>query len=169
MNTTGHSLIVVGVAATHGSQAALTFVMREASLRGSTLEVITAWEWDIDSDTLTLKQPFDVAGDAELAQEAAIARALASATPPPRITRRVLQGDARLELSRRARNADMLVVGKTQKNLVKRVLLGSVSQYCVRYAPCPVVVVPEGGAVEETVDRPLATCPLLTTGKGQTT
>jgi hypothetical protein len=46
MSTITHQArIVVGVAATHCNQAALTLAMQEASLRGSTLEILTAWQW----------------------------------------------------------------------------------------------------------------------------
>jgi nucleotide-binding universal stress UspA family protein len=161
MNSTGQSIIVVGVAPSHPNDAALTFAMREATLRGTMLELITAWEWDIDSDTLALKQSFDVSRNAALAQEAAMSRALANAAQPPRISRRVVQGDARLELCRRARNADLLVVGKTDKNVIKRVLLGSVSHYCVRYAPCPVAVVPEARVTEQSIGHDLGVCPVI--------
>lgn len=62
----------------------------------------------------------DVAGNAELAQEAAVSRALATTTAPPSIFRRVLEGDPGTEPCRSARHADLLVVGATHKNIVKR-------------------------------------------------
>jgi nucleotide-binding universal stress UspA family protein len=34
------------------------------------------------------------------------------------------------------------VVGSAHKGAVRRALLGSVSEYCVRHAKCPVVVIP---------------------------
>jgi len=38
-------------------------------------------------------------------------------------------------------NIDVLVMGNTGKSAIQRVMLGSVSEYCVRYADCAVVVV----------------------------
>ncbi|MBA2523381.1 MAG: universal stress protein, partial [Solirubrobacterales bacterium] len=39
--------------------------------------------------------------------------------------------------------ADYLVVGTGRKGTLRRTLLGSVSEFCVRHARCPVVVVPD--------------------------
>jgi nucleotide-binding universal stress UspA family protein len=152
---TQQPLIVVGVATTNANQAALAFAMNEARLRGSMLEVVSVWQWDIDSDTLTLRQPFDVAGDAAAAQADAISKALANTATPPTMSSRLLEGDPGLELCRSARHANLLVVGATHKNVIKRLLLGSVSQYCIRHSPCPVVVVPEVGARKRPVGIPL--------------
>jgi hypothetical protein len=59
-----------------------------------------------------------------------------------------------------ARDADYLVVGSANKNAVKRALLGSVSHYCVRHAPCPVVVVPHGQGVNHVkIQRLTRRCP----------
>ncbi|RCW39632.1 universal stress protein family protein [Halopolyspora algeriensis] len=38
-------------------------------------------------------------------------------------------------------DADLLVVGNRGHGTFTRALLGSVSQYCMHHAPCPVVVV----------------------------
>ncbi|TPX65387.1 hypothetical protein SpCBS45565_g05219 [Spizellomyces sp. 'palustris'] len=42
------------------------------------------------------------------------------------------------------RAADVLVLGSRGLGAFRRTILGSVSEYCVRHAPCPVVVVREG-------------------------
>ncbi len=42
----------------------------------------------------------------------------------------------------RDRNADVLVVGRRGAGLIERLVLGSVADRVVRYAPCPVLVVP---------------------------
>ena len=148
------SVIVVGVDGTPEAQAALTFAIREARLRGSTLDVVTTWMWDVDSGNPSLGIPSDIATRVRAAQEIAISSALTATAPPPVITRHVIEGTAGEELVRVARNADYLVVGSSQKNALKRALLGSVSQYCVRHATCPVVVVPGAGAIADTVGPP---------------
>ncbi|CAI5466938.1 unnamed protein product [Closterium sp. Yama58-4] len=38
-------------------------------------------------------------------------------------------------------DADVLILGSRGMGPVKRMLIGSVSDYCVNHAPCPVVVV----------------------------
>jgi nucleotide-binding universal stress UspA family protein len=150
------SVIVVGVDATPAAQAALTFAMREARLRGSALDVVTTWVWDVDSGNPSLgipslSAPTDVAARVRAAQDIAISAALTATAAPPVITRHVIEGLAGEELVRIARTADYLVVGSTHKNVLKRALLGSVSEYCVRHATCPVVVVPGTSPVAETV------------------
>ena len=146
------SVIVVGVDGTPAAQAALTFAMREARLRGSALDVVTTWMWDVDSGIPSLGIPRDIANRVRIAQDSAISTALAATAAPPVITRHVIEGTAGGELVRVARKADYLVVGSSHKNLLKRALLGSVSHYCVRHATCPVVVVPETCTEKESVE-----------------
>jgi nucleotide-binding universal stress UspA family protein len=57
--------------------------------------------------------------------------------------RRVEYGDAATEITRVAREDgfDVIVVGSHGSGFVKRVLLGSVSQYLLHHAPCAVLVV----------------------------
>ena len=136
------SVIVVGVDGTSTGQAALIFSMREAAMRGSALEVVTAWTWDAARHPVLVAQPTAVRERAEQAQEAAISAALASTTAPPVISRHVVQGEAGPALLEVARTADYLVVGTEHRNAVARALLGSVSRYCMRHATCPVVIVP---------------------------
>lgn len=146
------SVIVVGVDGTPAAQAALTFAMREARLRGSALDVVTTWMLDVDSGNPSLGIPGDIARRVQAAQGVAISAALAATAAPPVIGRHVIEGVAGEELVRLGRDADYLVVGSAHKNVLKRALLGSVSQYCVRHATCPVVVVPGAGTVEDSVE-----------------
>jgi nucleotide-binding universal stress UspA family protein len=145
------SVIVVGVDGTPAGQAALTFAMREARLRGSALDVVTTWMWDVESGDPSLGVPSDLAARVRAGQDIAISAALSVTAAPSVITRHVIEGMAGEELIRVARTADYLVVGSSHKNLLKRALLGSVSQYCVRHATCPVVVVPGTATVEAKV------------------
>jgi nucleotide-binding universal stress UspA family protein len=52
-------------------------------------------------------------------------------------------GDPRAEIIEEAKrsSADLIVVGWTGKNALKRLVLGSVAEYIVRHAPCSVEVV----------------------------
>ena len=64
----------------------------------------------------------------------------------------VQEGWAGRELLAAAEGADLLVVGSRGHGAVMGLLLGSVSEYCVTHASCPVVVVRHGrdeGAGEE--------------------
>jgi len=59
------------------------------------------------------------------------------------VARRVEYGDAATEICRVAEQDgfDVIVVGSHGSGVVKRVLLGSVSQHLLHHAPCPVLVV----------------------------
>jgi ribonuclease P protein component len=48
------------------------------------------------------------------------------------------------------RPGDVLVVGREPEHSLRRLVHGSVSQYCVRHARCPVLLVPESGRPRET-------------------
>lgn len=64
-----------------------------------------------------------------------------------------LPGDPGPELCRLASEShyDVLVVGSHGSGFLKRVVLGSVSAYVLRHAPCPVLVVRDEDAVAGTV------------------
>ena len=53
---------------------------------------------------------------------------------------RVVEGQAGPVLVEAAEDTDLLVVGNRGPGGLAEALLGSVSQYCVRHAPCPVVI-----------------------------
>ena len=53
----------------------------------------------------------------------------------------VAEGDPTEALITAARGADLLVLGSRGRSQFRRLLLGSVSQGCAAYAPCPVVLV----------------------------
>src|SRR4028118_2324835 len=105
------SVIVVGVDGTSTGQAALIFAMREAAMRGSALEVVTAWTWDAPRHPALGARRAAVRERAEQAQEAAISAALASTSAPPVISRHVVRGEPGPALLEVARAADYLVVG----------------------------------------------------------
>jgi nucleotide-binding universal stress UspA family protein len=142
MTGTHPSFIVVGVDGTSAGQAALAFAMREAAVRGSALEVVTTWQWNPAYYPSLGDEPADVRRRAQEVQYDAISAALACTTAPPVISRRVVEGEAGPVLVDVAHDADYLAVGTEHKNALSRVILGSVSLYCMRHAVCPVVVVP---------------------------
>lgn len=59
----------------------------------------------------------------------------------PLLSRQVLQGDAGQVLPRVARDADYLVAGTSKDDPLRPAFMGSVSDYCARYASCAIVVV----------------------------
>jgi nucleotide-binding universal stress UspA family protein len=53
-----------------------------------------------------------------------------------------LEGPAGQEIVQYARNAQLLVIGTREHRGMERLLVGSVSHYCLSHAECPIVAVP---------------------------
>jgi nucleotide-binding universal stress UspA family protein len=149
--------IVVGVDDTPAGRAALRFALQEATRRGSALDIVTAWTWHALADA---PGPDDgrewTRAYAQEVQDQAVAAVLSDFDELPVLSRQVVEGDAAQVLVRMTRGAGYLVVGRAHKGPVRRLLLGSVSEYCIRHASCPVLVVP-APAVAEGVDNELVT------------
>jgi len=135
--------IVVGVDDSASGKTALRFALREANRRGSALDVVTAWTFHTLADA---PEPDDARewtrANAQDVQDRAVADVISDFDVLPILSRQVVEGDPAQVLLRIARNADYLVVGGSQKGPMRRILMGSVSEYCVRHATCPVLVVP---------------------------
>lgn len=87
---------------------------------------------------------------AELEPQArtALAELAAAAGPPARIEAEVWQGAPAASILDRARasEADLVVLATHGRSGIDRLLLGSVAEKVARLAPCPVLVLPAGGA-----------------------
>lgn len=141
--------IVVGVDDTPASIEALQWAVTEAARRGAEVEAVGVWE------VLTVSVPGVVAPVVTDEGQAAdrFATLLAALDTIDQealgvtVTPRVEEGAVGPTLVHVASDADLLVVGSRGLGTV-RGLLGSVSQYVLRHAPCPVVVLPPAAEVE---------------------
>lgn len=155
MDGTRAPAIVVGVDGTPASKAALDFAMHEGVIRGCAVEVITVWGWSGPHESLSGPGTATEARErAQRRQNEVVAEALASVGNPPVVSRQVLHGDPGDRLLQAAGGAALLVVGTHHKGVLRRTVLGSVSEHCVRRATCPVVVV---SAVGEEAPQPTLT------------
>ncbi|MDX6309399.1 MAG: hypothetical protein QOI06_2445 [Nocardioidaceae bacterium] len=136
--------IVVGVDNSDAARAALRFALGEASRRGCALDVVTVWSlYAQPGGTAPVDAREWTRAEAQHVQDCAVASVLTDYdAAPPILSRQVIEGDPAQVLLRIARNADYLVVGSGRKGPMKRLLAGSVSEFCVRHAACPVLVVP---------------------------
>jgi nucleotide-binding universal stress UspA family protein len=135
--------IVVGVDGTPASEAALVFALREGSRRGGAVEVVTAWVFPRPYEEVARPESIEQQrAHAEHTQDETVTSALHRVDGAPVVSRSVVQGAAGPVLLQASRDADYLVVGSAHKGAPARFLLGSVSQYCVRHAAIPVMVVP---------------------------
>jgi nucleotide-binding universal stress UspA family protein len=139
--------IVVGIDGSSGAEAALDFAGAEAKLRGAKLRIVAAWEVPVAAyagvggfsppiDTST----FDVFRERaeQVANEAAEQVRDEHGIECETV---VTEGQPAAVLLEQAKNADLVVVGSRGLGGFRSLLLGSVSQQVVHYAPCPVVVV----------------------------
>jgi nucleotide-binding universal stress UspA family protein len=141
MNT-HEGFIVVGVDHGHAAVGALEFALDEAMAHGCAVEVVTAWLWSSPYEGMDHATSIaECRLAAAAAQDAALGDALEGRLERPAISQVVVHEDAGRALVERAEGARMLVVGSARKGAMKRAVLGSVSEYCLRHAPAPVVVV----------------------------
>jgi nucleotide-binding universal stress UspA family protein len=143
MTRTEPAHIVVGVDGSNESRTALRFALNEGSLRGSRVDVVTAWE------PSTLAGSGDGPGDtgrqdAQRVQDDEMTSVFAEYVRPPVVSRRILPGETGRVLVSASQDAAFLVVGTVHTGVARRAVLGSVSEHCVRHATCPVVIVSAG-------------------------
>jgi nucleotide-binding universal stress UspA family protein len=138
--------IVVGVDGSPASCRALRWAADQARRTGAALEVITTWEYPTSYGWVPPYPPdFDPAGDARRALEDTVAEVLGDHSDLA-VELIVREGHAAPVLVEAAKGAMMLVVGSRGHGGFAGMLLGSVSEHCVRHAPCPVTVMHDGGA-----------------------
>lgn len=135
-----HGLIIVAVDGSPASEAAIAWAAKQAKLTGAQLQAVTAWQIPALAYGNVL---FPADTDLERASEQTLEEALDKVLGPDRsnVTSRVIHGPAALVLVEAAKGADLLVMGSRGHGAFAGMLLGSVSDYCVARAPCPVVVV----------------------------
>jgi nucleotide-binding universal stress UspA family protein len=141
MNT--KHLIVVGVDGSDGGRRALEWAVREATGRDTAVQAVTAWSWDgIEYGPIAAMSPSEERERASSLLEREIATVLTNTGGHHTIAAEVLEGRPADVLTAAARSADLLVLGSHGHSRVRHTVLGSVSEDCVRKAPCPVVVIP---------------------------
>jgi nucleotide-binding universal stress UspA family protein len=132
--------IVVGVDGSPSSMAALRWAVLQAELTGCAVEAVTAWRLPSRYGFAAVTdRATDVEGDARKILADAL-NEVSSVEPDVIIRSSVVEGHPAEVLVRAASGADMLVVGSRGHGGFTGALLGSVSQYCVHHAPCPVLV-----------------------------
>lgn len=139
--------IVVGVDGTGGSRATIQAAAQEARCRDATLIAVMAYssERPLGASAARPVATLHAASDGRLAAETALRDAVTAALgdEADRVELRTALGLAGRNLVDTARkvNAQLIVLaGRGSTSM----LLGTVNQYVLRRAPCPVLVVPEG-------------------------
>ena len=131
--------IVVGVDGFESSKAALRWAIRQAKLTGAVVEAVTAWHIPVGTSWMPTADMPDYQDDASSVLCEAITE-MCTLDPDVQVCPRVVEGRAGQVLVDAAEGADLLVVGSRGHGGLAEALLGSVGQYCVHHAPCPVVI-----------------------------
>jgi nucleotide-binding universal stress UspA family protein len=132
--------IVVGIDGSAAATEALHWAAHQAELTGSTLEIIMTWDWP-PSYGWAMPYPSDF--DPEHGVQAVVEQAasdLRTGYSGIEVTGRALQGHPAPILVEASKGADLLVVGCRGHGEFVGMLIGSVSEYCVTNAHCPVLV-----------------------------
>jgi nucleotide-binding universal stress UspA family protein len=139
--------VLVGHDGSAGAGQALRWAAGLARRVGWDLHVVRAWHLTTAPTPPTWEPGFvpplpdwEAAVRNELSAQVAAARL----DPQLSVTCHVAHGAAAERLIESATHADMLVVGSRGHGGFAGLLLGSVSEQCVRHAPCPVTVVHSG-------------------------
>ncbi len=137
--------VVVGHDGSDCASRALETALRLASELRAPVTVVRAWSmvtaprpegWTFG--TVPSTDELAAAVTAELEDDV---RALAAQFPDVRLTARAYHAGPVRSLIDASREARMLVVGSRGVGGLREMVLGSVSDQCVRYASCPVLVV----------------------------
>ena len=140
--------VVVGVDGAHGSDAAIRPAAREARYRNAPLLAVMAYsgETTLGAPAARPVATLRTAEDERVIVEETLRDAVRDALGDQagEVEYRVVAGIAGRALVEAARTADaeLVVLSTRGEGGVSR-LLGAVSQYVLRHAPCPVLVVPD--------------------------
>ena len=133
------SRIVVGVDGFESSKAALRWAIHQAKLTGAVVEAVTAWQIPVGTGLVPATDMPDYQDDARMVLIEAITE-MCMIDAEVQVRPRVVEGRAAQVLLDAAEGAELLVLGSRGHGGLAEALLGSVGQYCVHHAPCPVVI-----------------------------
>lgn len=135
--------IVVGVDGSDSSVEALRWAAQEARHIDAELHIVTAFDipWTIFISPTYSDD--DYARDAQEMLDRTMRLALPEGDDPA-VSSHIVQTRPGLALVTAAQGAELLVIGSHGHGHLPGMHLGSVANYCVHHAPCPVVVIRSG-------------------------
>jgi nucleotide-binding universal stress UspA family protein len=132
--------IVVGFDGSASSIAALDWAAAQAERTGSSVEVVTAWEWPtVYGAPMAFPEGFDPGTDAQAIADDGKQRITAS-FPGVTVRTVVEEGHPAPVLVEASEGASLLAVGSRGHGEFVGMLIGSVSEHAVANAHCPVLV-----------------------------
>jgi nucleotide-binding universal stress UspA family protein len=139
--------ITVGIDGSSHSARALEWALNEAAMKHARLTVLTVHSVPMSGWTgnpLVLPGDADDQENARQGAEEMTLKAIAQLgdVHPPSVTVRAVSGYPAEELINASKEADLLVVGSHGAGGFARLMTGSVSNYVVHHAHCPVAIIP---------------------------
>lgn len=139
MSWTSPTTILVGVDGSEASLGALQWALGSARAHGANVSVVLAWQIPFSIMVAPTKTGTDYERPHQEALDDLRGRVRAEAEGL-QVTWELTEERPGPALCRRAEQADLLVVGAHGHGGGEGFHLGSVANYCVHHAPCPVVV-----------------------------
>jgi nucleotide-binding universal stress UspA family protein len=134
--------IIVGLDDSPSGRAALRWAAQHALLAGSVLRAIHVLDWPYSSATPGVDITPATMDEIESAYRTNITNVFQEIDPRPDWSMEFLRGEPGPVLVRKAKDAQLLVIGTREHVGLGRLLVGSISHYCLSHASCPVVAVP---------------------------
>lgn len=138
--------IVIGLDDSPSGVAALRWAAQQAELTGSRLRAIHVEDWPLVMDvTVVGTAVHDVdQGNPHVSEQrqTAIQKVFDQVDPRPDWVLQFAKGHPGKILTEQSTDAQAVVVGTREHVKLSRILIGSVSHYCLTHAACPVVAVP---------------------------
>ncbi|MES5820153.1 universal stress protein [Streptomyces sp. RG80] len=140
--------VVVGLQADSPDETTLAFAFAEAALRGARLQVVTAYQWPLQTWAMPGELvPVMVDQDAVEGETRTLAEGFLAPHrkhhPDVRVDLYVAPGDAAGHLVGASQDAELVVVGRHRRRLLAPArMMGSVTQAVLLHAVSPVAVVP---------------------------
>lgn len=133
--------IVVGVDGSASSQQALEWALAYAEELHLEVTAVHAWQYPYAYGSgATVLAASDFATEARRFLDNAVDKAV-TGHPAVRVKRLIVEGHPARVLIGQSEGTHMLIVGSRGHGSFVGALVGSVSQYCVSHAKCPVLVV----------------------------
>lgn len=132
--------IVVGIDGSAESARALDWAITYAKQSGAVLDIVTAWMFPMAIGYAFTTTVDEVRQKALDLLDEAISH-VADVAPEVVVRSEALEQPAGPALVTASKGADLLVVGSRGMGGFEELLVGSVGHYCMRRAPCSVVIV----------------------------
>ncbi len=146
---TANKPIVVGIDGSRYSREALRWALGAAAVRGCPVQALMVWHTE---PVIAAGRPTIIGVGTMMSGESGpeeyvrlletVVHGVLDGHDEPRLDATLVRGSPPEVLAAASADAQLLVLGSHGHGRVLDAVLGTVSQYCVRHAHCPVVVIP---------------------------